>query len=657
MGISDRADSDGESFLELNFNGQWRKWCSTNQKANFQRSGKSGGAVDFGNVTKWNLRYAARRFTDLRSQREQAGGTIEASGTWAGDPALTLAQRRTQLLAQQQAMLAEVNNADGTLKYGAWSQIVRVADFKADINQAVTGIDWSFTAIWTLFPNEPGYATAEFSADYQTNLETGDAMLTLEGCIFAPDEALADAELNRIRTAMLANYGFTLTQQLRTKATASRVYANGDKTAALGNFEDTDGTTFTELTFSEEYRQRMANVLSDTLQIVMRDDTTTNQIVTTYSGTVTASGDVDAAYALALQRAQALGANKESTLGANAFLRSSQISWDQRRIASDASPEFVRLTFAYEYQGKLGAGRALVHAPTGTPQDTFGTDTQTVSGFVAATDLATAQQIYQTQVRAAYKTALFHNETVTQSQALPQSGQNFPAQFLKLDFNFQLYQTKPAGRVAYRYGINVRRDFLALKLETHIKGSIFAFNRVAANAALANLLQGLSGSQVTEELNEDREYMSDLSSSSTSDVLLKLDFDETYEDRLTGITGVLEMSLSQQIKYSGTRWIPQPLPFDANGSGGYTIVQPGGIQEGGQTVRGSVTAPDQATATAWAKTQRNLLVGTYPQPEEWDWDFEFVPRIQGIVKGSNPNVRLYKLNFTFAEILPNYPPP
>jgi hypothetical protein len=54
---------------------------------------------------------------------------------------------------------------------------------------------------------------------------------------------------------------------------------------------------------------------------------------------------------------------------------------------------------------------------------------------------------------------------------------------------------------------------------------------------------------------------------------------------------------------------------------------------------------------------KELLVGTYPQPEEWDWDYEFVPRIQGIVKGSNPNVRLYKLSFTFAEILPNYPPP
>jgi len=40
--------------------------------------------------------------------------------------------------------------------------------------------------------------------------------------------------------------------------------------------------------------------------------------------------------------------------------------------------------------------------------------------------------------------------------------------------------------VAYRYGINVRRNFLALKLETHIKGSIFTFNRATANAALAN---------------------------------------------------------------------------------------------------------------------------------------------------------------------------
>lgn len=651
------ADTDGETFLELSFTGEWRQWSATNQKATFQRSGQSASPVDFGNVMKWNLRYAARRFTELRSQREQAGGTIEAAGTWAGDAALSLDQRRTQLLALQQKMLGEVNNADGALQYGAWSQTVRVENFKADINQSVTGIDWSFTAIWTLFPNEPGYATAEFSTDYQGNVETGDAMLTLEGRIFAPDETLARAELARIRAGMLVNYGFTLVQQLRTKATASRIYANGDKTAALGNFEEDDGTTFTELAFSEEYRQRLANIMNDSLQIASRDDTASNQVTTTYSGTVTASGDTDVAYALALQRAQTLGANKESTLGPNSFLRSSQISWDQRRTQSGATPEFVRLTFTYEYQGKLATGRAYVEMATGTTFDTFGTDTQTVSGFVAAADSVTAQQIYQAQVRSGYKTALVHNETVTQSQVLAQAGQNFPTQFIKLDFNFQIYQTKPAGRVAFRYGINVRRDFLALKLETHIKGSIFAFNRPAANAALANLLKGVSGAQVMEELNEDREYMSDLASNSTSDVFMKLDFDEAYEDRLTGITGVLEMTLSQQVKYSGTRWIPQPLPFDANGTGGLTVVQPSGIQEGGQTIRGSVTAPDQATAIAWAKIQRTLLVGTYPQPEEWDWDYEFVPRIQGVVKGANPNVRLYKLNFTFGEILPNYPPP
>ncbi|HEV2327611.1 MAG TPA: hypothetical protein VGY56_02355, partial [Verrucomicrobiae bacterium] len=443
--------------------------------------------------------------------------------------------------------------------------------------------------------------------------------------------------------------------------TGNSIYANGDTTTALASVEDADGTTFTELTFSETYRQRMSNVLSDTLQIVSRNDVTSNQTITTYSGSVTASGDVDGAYALALQRAQTLGAGKEPSLGAGAFLRTSQVSWDQRRVQSGSNPEFVRLSFAYEYQGKLAAGNAYVEMSSNTAFDTFGTDTQTVSGFVAATNLATAQQIYQTQVRALSKNALFHNETVTQSQVIAQADSSEPAapQFLKLEFNFQIYQSKPTGRVAYRYGINVRKDILALRLEKHIKGSIFAFNQTAASAALANLLATLqpSGSQITEELNEDREYMSDLSNNPSSDVFLKFDFDETYVDRLTNITGVLEMSLSQQMKYSGPRWVLQPLPYDANGSGGYTIVQPSGIQEGGQTIRGSVTAPDQATATAWAKMQRSLLVGTYTQPEEWDWEYTFVPRIQGVAKGENPNVQLYKLNFTFAEILPNNPPP
>ena len=49
--------------------------------------------------------------------------------------------------------------------------------------------------------------------------------------------------------------------------------------------------------------------------------------------------------------------------------------------------------------------------------------------------------------------------------------------------------------------------------------------------------------------------------------------------------------------------------------------------------------------------------GSYPRQEEWETDYEFVPRIDGIPTGDTANVRPYRVNFQFGEILPLYPAP
>jgi hypothetical protein len=49
--------------------------------------------------------------------------------------------------------------------------------------------------------------------------------------------------------------------------------------------------------------------------------------------------------------------------------------------------------------------------------------------------------------------------------------------------------------------------------------------------------------------------------------------------------------------------------------------------------------------------------GLYPLQPEMETDYEFVPMINGIVQGVNSNVRVYRVNFTFVEILPWYPAP
>ena len=69
-----------------------------------------------------------------------------------------------------------MNCADGTLTYGDRSQSSSVCAwtiFRRKINQAETGIEWSLSASYSLFPNEGGYATAEYTVADRQDLESG----------------------------------------------------------------------------------------------------------------------------------------------------------------------------------------------------------------------------------------------------------------------------------------------------------------------------------------------------------------------------------------------------------------------------------------------------------------------------------------------------
>ncbi len=653
------ANEDGDAFLELTFNHEFRKWRATNGAATFLRTGGSS-PVGLDNVRLWTLDYSRRDFNELRSQRQAAGGRIDASGTFKGDPSLSESARRTALIAQAVALEAEINHADGTLVYGAISKVVRVQNFRAEVNQAITGIDWSLTASYTNFPDEAGYATTEFSVTQRAGVEDGDAFLLFAGRILAPDETLARAKLTALRATVLAGYSYSIEQQLRQESSAASVYANGDKTAGLSAHETVDGTTFTELTFSEEYRKRNASLVNWTLRTSAADDTASGLIATTYSGYVIASGStVNNAYTAALAQAQTLGAGKESTVGGNAFLKRQQINWEKRQTQASNAEEFVRLEFSYEYQSKIATGRAYLEVTSDSVVDPFGVNTESVSGFVVAVDFSTAQSIYLAQVRDAYNGLNIRGERTSQAKVMAQiPGGSFTTQQIRLDFSFQIYTVKASGKISYRYGISITRDFLSLEKSTRVHGSVFAESKSAAETALDTLLAGLTpGSQLRSERNEDREYTSD-----SADVFVKLDFDEAYVAALTGVSGLLEMKLSEKVQYSGPRWVVQPTLEDGTGAGGYDVPQSVSKVSGNRRVEGYVSGADRTECEAWARLQRALLTGDadgghYPQPPELDADFEFVPRIDGIAAGSSANVRLYRVSFAYAEILPNYPEP
>jgi len=652
---------DGDTFIELSFSVSWRMWKSTNQMATFKAT--NGGTLrGLGNVNRWRDHYAATRFNEMRSQRRHATGSVEASGTLVGDLTVTVTARRTALLALQRQLKAQVNCADGTLTYGDWSQCVRVDDFQAEINQAETGIDWSLSASYSLFPNEGGYATAEYTVNDREDVESGDETFTFNGKISAPTAVLATAKLNTLRTAVLTMYGWTLAQRLRDEVSSQSVYANGDATSyptGSGVTDAADGTTFIELSFSEDYRRRIQGLLVGcTMQVSNREDIPAQTLVTMFAGSVMATGSTpDAAYATALARAQALGANREAAIDSTAFLRSSMISFDQRQLTQNSATEFLRVTFSYEYQSKLAAGRAYLEMTTHVNRDTFGVDVETCSGFVAARDAATAQTIYAELVLPVYEGRLIHSEQTGFSQSQNQTATGFNEQDQRMEFNIQVYSPKLEGELGMKYSVEVTRDFLTLEMRTALEGSCFALDRPTADTAVAALMLALNfGSSVRSRRHEDRE------TDGTTDAMLKLDFQEDFVGRVTGQAGVNEMKLTEKVVYSETRWSVQNLPFEMDGSGGVSIPQPSGVDPGSRTVSGSVTAGTLATAQAWAVAQRALLTGdaqggSYPRQEEWETDYEFVPRIDGIPTGNTANVRLYRVNFQFGEILPLYPKP
>ena len=646
---------DPAIFTELGFALSYRRWRTDNSDATFQATGTTQ-SVSLQNVRLWVQEYTANRFSEQRSQRRYAGGRIEAGGTIPGDMTLDVDARRTALLAGATALNAAMNSAEGTLKRGAFTQVVRIETFKAEINQALTGIEWSLTAVYSSFPSDAGYATVEFTVAQRDSVEDGEQYLVFGGRVWAQTEAAARAKQTAIRTSLLGTYQFTAAQQIRQESQANSVFANGDKTAAIAG-EAADGTTFIELSWTEEYRQRKAGLLNWALKVSTRDEVPTGLRLTTYAGYVQATGATPAAaYAAAAAQAAALGANKQMAIGGNAFLRSSSLNQDTRQTRADNVTEFVRLEFSYEYQSKLAAGSAYMEVSMELATEAFGPDMESIGGYVVAVDFARAEGLYAA-LRALYTGRLVRGERTNESQVQAQNATGFTVQQLRLDFSFQVFRPKAAGKVSYKYGISISKDILSLQLNTRIHGSIYCDSLATAQTALAVLSLASYGSMLREEQDQDREYTSD-----SSDNFIKLDFDQQFTAKLTGISELLEMTVVEDVTYSGDRLVVQPTLKNAAGAGGYSVVQSVSVKEGSRTIRGTVSAAALTTCEAWGKKQRALLTGDKDgnksvQPEQWTRNYDFVPRVEAVVNGDKSNVRIYKVEFVFSEILPNYPAP
>lgn len=646
---------DGSTHVELTFTIEWSRSRSDVLLCTFTKSGAGGSPVNLGKVLGFAHRYSARRFNEQRSQRAYAGGQVTLRGVFLASQTIGVEGRRAQLASEAAALRAAVNSADGTLVYGGAAQtsvfnkVVRVEDFTAEPNQLLNGLDWSLTAVYSEFPNEAGYATVEYTVTPREATEDGDETLMLAGRILAQSEAAARSKLDSVRATVLAANGYAATQVLRRESQASSVFANGDKTTGLT--EAADGTTFTELTFNEEYRRRKsaATAVSWTLRSSDAEETRNGFIVTTYAGTVTASGaTASAAYAAASAKALALGGNKHPFL-----LRATQ-TWSSRQTRTDNAVEFVSLEFAYEYQRK--GTRQYFEISVESLRETFGSDGERATGFIVAADEVTARAFYGVQVKPLWSAQRVRDERTSAARARLDGEDHF----VRLDFQLSAFTPK-AARATVRYGIEVDRDYLTLEQLTTISGSCWANGVRAANETVDELLGLAQGTNVRDRRVQDMEYVEQDSDRPTRmrGYLVKLDFSISFAMKLTGVDGILSCEVTEEVEFSGTRWVVQDLPRNASGGGGVSVVQDAGVEAGRRRVSGSVTAATEAAALAWANTQRGLLTGDnngnrYELPPRRGVTFAFVARTDGVARGNGANVQVFRVAFEWGEILPLY---
>ena len=274
----------------------------------FTKTGAS--AVVLGQVYRWNRRYAAQRYSSLRRQRSGATGGISASGQLVADPALSLAERRASLQILANQMMAAVNGAEGRLVYGGFfDATVRAAEFTAAVDQAADAIDWSLTAEFTEFPNEAGYALAEYEIRTRQSKEDGTYTTVLSGRIGAQSEAAARVKLDTIRAALVAALSAG-------GPGVSRALRPIDSETRVNHVEaDTDGAAFLELNFQETYEGRLdGGDVSARYMLRVQDDLVARLRHTTLSGFIHAHTRANADTALAqLVAAIAVSGNLVST--------------------------------------------------------------------------------------------------------------------------------------------------------------------------------------------------------------------------------------------------------------------------------------------------------------------------------------------------------
>lgn len=619
--------------------------------------------VDLGNVTSWKEDFRVQRFDEMKTLRKRHSGMVTASGTIMADTtkndtanADNLVARRQDLISKVNALRSEMDGQTGTLLYSqpgntVFNKVVKVDALSVQVNQAVTGIDWTMTFSYTQFPDEDSFAAAEFSVQTADNRETGESEFTFQGQITANSETAAVTKLNAVRTAVLAARGFNAVDLIE-----------DNNTTRLVNADDSDGSdVFLILQFDEKYRRRMNDVVSWTLKIDDSDDVDRGYRTRRFSGTVTASGaTADAAYSTALSKAKDLGDNKHP------FRVNGTIGQTRRQVGEDGAVHFVSLDFGFTYRVK--GKRIYIEMTTDDRTPPFGDVTKRVSGFVQAKNETDARDAYNSQIRPLLTSYHIQDESTRYAEAKTQQGSygDTPGSFTgvnayhtldgRLDFDMAVYIDRADSDFTFQYGLEISSDYGANVKTSRISGTLFGSPTVMSAAAshsagnkVDDLLTRL-GYDVSKKTTDSRTAQKQ--DVGTTQKIVGCQFNVSFREKLNIQAQVLQTTISETIEYAGDRWNAGQVPD------GFPVMQHTGYKDGRREVSGSVVATTEAAAINFV----NLVLSTFPfpgtvpstrylDPPRITRSFEFDPFIQGIARGAGANFNVVRLEFSRSETL------
>ncbi len=669
--------------------------------ATYQRTGLGTPVITLDTVESFKYSTDVSRYSKMRKHREHAAGKLEVRGLILGNPQASVAQRRAELLAAFTLIQSEIHDgADGTIQFGPFNQVVRVDSFTADIDQAgpKPHISYSLSASYSDFPNEAGYAQAEFTITTREDVKEGKTFKLLSGQVGAHNEAAALTKLTSLQA--IVGSGFAATRREKRSEQLS-----GE-----------DGATFIRLTFDEEYEAVSSTATSWELRIADTEETRASQFRRVYSGWVEAkAATFDAAYHTAADKARALGDRKHQ------FKLGGQISVDDKQLSAErqmTGDMVVRVEFSYEYQ--LSGVRVYAEIGGEFTRETFGLDQETVSGFVACADVSTARSVYAT-LKAGYGTYVLRGERVREDRqkienvttspvtpigatrtpgtltepvtprtwapfinssevadaaesanpagvtpppVLNAGGKTYVRQFTRLDFSFEVHRPKAAGAVAFAYEMDVQQDWIARQLVTTISGTVTAATEAEAAEYLDAFIDDADfGSRMTTRRRHaylkkpagKADYTQGLvkraNSGSVGSTYQTMQFEEVFRKKLAGAAAILQCSLDEEIDCSGARVVIKPTAESTD------VFQECGLQSGRRTISGECVATDETTALAWVKTQQTLPLSTgfaaagetADERPRLSFVPEWEPLVDGVTRGAGVNANLVRVRFTFTR--------